>query len=146
MNPHALFAICNFGILPAWLLLAVAPSWRGTQWIVHAAVLPVLLALVYGFALFSAPAAPDGAGFGSLAGVMLLFTVPEAVLAGWVHYLVFDLFVGAWEVRDARRRGIPHLWVLPCLVLTLMLGPLGLLLYLVLRWVRTRTLLLEETS
>jgi hypothetical protein len=145
MTPDTLFAICNYGVLPAWLLLVLAPGWRGTQWIVHALFVPVLLGVVYVFALASAPPAPEGASFGSLRGVMLLFTVPEGALAGWVHYLVFDLFVGAWELRDSRRRGIPHLWVVPCLALTLMLGPAGLLLYLALRWVRTRALLLEET-
>lgn len=146
MTPDLVFAICNYGVLPAWLLLALAPGWRGTQWVVHAVFLPLLLGAVYGFALASAPAAPEGASFGSLQGVMLFFTVPESALAGWVHYLVFDLFVGAWEVRDARRRGIPHLHVVPCLALTLMLGPLGLCAYVVLRWVHTRVWLLEETS
>jgi hypothetical protein len=146
VTPEVVFAVCTYGVLPAWLLLVIAPGWRGTQWVVHAVFLPALFGLVYGAALASASAAPDGASFGSLGGVMLLFTVPEAALAGWVHYLVFDLFVGAWEVRDARRRGIPHPWVVPCVALTLMLGPLGLLLYLALRFVRTRALLLDETA
>lgn len=70
----------------------------------------------------------DG-GFGSLAGVMKLFTNPWAVLAGWVHYLAFDLFVGAWEVRDAEQHGVSHLLVVPCLFFTFMLGPIGLLMY-----------------
>jgi len=74
----------------------------------------------------------DG-GFSSLAEVARLFENPSLLLAGWVHYLAFDLFIGAWEVRDARRLGIPHLLVVPCLVLTFMLGPVGLLLYLGLR-------------
>ena len=56
-----------------------------------------------------------------------------SLLAGWVHYLVFDLFVGSWEVSDARRLGIPHLFVVPCLILTFLLGPCGLLLYLAVR-------------
>jgi hypothetical protein len=46
-----------------------------------------------------------------------------------VHYLCFDLAIGAWEARDARRRGVPHLALIPCLAATFMLGPLGLLLY-----------------
>lgn len=74
----------------------------------------------------------DG-GFGALADVAGLFESPYLLLAGWVHFLAFDLFVGAWEVRDARRIGIAHLLVMPCLVLTFMLGPVGLLLYLGLR-------------
>lgn len=135
MTPDTVFLVCNNGVLPAWLLLALAPSWRWTERIVHAAWIPLLLAVVYAGAFGLAPA-PEGAGFGSLEGVMTLFTSPFAVLAGWVHYLAFDLFVGAWEVRDARRRGVPHWMVLPCLLLTLMLGPLGLALYLVLRALR----------
>ena len=75
-------------------------------------------------------------GFGSLADVSLLFSEPALLLAGWVHYLAFDLFIGAWEVRDAQKHGVPHLLVVPCLILTFMLGPIGLLLYFAIRTVR----------
>lgn len=146
MSVETVFLVCNYGVLPAWLLLAAAPGWAGTQRVVHAVWIPCLLGLVYLFAFLTSPGAPEGASFGSLPGVMAFFTVPHAVLAGWVHYLVFDLFVGAWEVRDARRRGVPHLWLLPCLFFTLMLGPIGLLLYLALRWARLRVTTLEETA
>ena len=67
---------------------------------------------------------------------MALFTSPEIALAGWVHYLAFDLLVGAWEVRTARREAIPHLLVLPCLVLTFLFGPAGFLLFLGIRAAR----------
>ena len=133
MTPELMFAICNYGVLPAWLLLAVAPGWAWTGRIVHAIWIPVLLGLAYGWTFATSPSVPEGGSFGSLEGVMIFFTVPHAALAGWLHYLAFDLFVGAWEVRDARRCGIHHLWVVPCLALTLMLGPLGLLAYLGLR-------------
>ncbi|MDG1952967.1 MAG: ABA4-like family protein, partial [Gammaproteobacteria bacterium] len=76
---------------------------------------------------------PDGGGFGSLASVMILFSDPNLLLAGWIHYLAFDLFVGAWEVRDAQRTGIHHLLVVPCLFATLMAGPAGLAFYWLLR-------------
>jgi hypothetical protein len=72
-------------------------------------------------------------GFGSLADVSLIFQNPWVLLAGWIHYLAFDLFVGSWEVRDAQRVGIRHLFVVPCLVLTFLFGPIGLLLYFILR-------------
>jgi hypothetical protein len=74
----------------------------------------------------------DG-GFGSLAEVTRLFANPAMLLAGWLHYLAFDLFLGAWEVRDAQRHGVPHLLVVPCLLLTFLLGPIGLLSYMVIR-------------
>lgn len=146
MTPETVFTICNTGVLPAWLLLAFAPAWKWTRRLVHSGWIPLLLGIVYAGAFATNTTAPEGAGFGSLEGVMLLFTSPHAVLAGWVHYLVFDLFVGAWEVRDAARRGIPHWMVVPCLAVTLMLGPLGLLAYLGLRAARVREWSLLETA
>jgi hypothetical protein len=85
-------------------------------------------------------------GFGSLADVRRLFEDPYLLLAGWVHYLAFDLFLGSWEVRDAQRHGVAHLLVVPCLVLTFLFGPAGLLSYLTIRWVRTRRCLVEEAG
>jgi hypothetical protein len=76
---------------------------------------------------------PKGGGFGSLAQVAVLFGSPYALLAGWIHYLAFDLFTGAWEARDAARLGLSQWLVLPCLVLTFLVGPLGLALYLLLK-------------
>lgn len=144
MDPGTVFTICNYGVLPLWLLLAVAPGWPGTQRIVHAVWLPLLLAAVYVWALLATSA--EGGSFTSLAGVMAFFRSPHGALAGWVHYLVFDLFIGAWEVRDARRRQIPHLMLLPCLFFTLMLGPIGLALYLALRIARTGKTGLDEAD
>jgi hypothetical protein len=65
---------------------------------------------------------------------MRLFTNEWAALAGWIHYLAFDLLVGTWEVKDSQERGISHWFVIPCLVLTFLLGPIGFLLYTVLRF------------
>ncbi|MCG8419961.1 MAG: DUF4281 domain-containing protein [Proteobacteria bacterium] len=145
MSPDTLFLICNYAVIPAWLLLAVAPHWFWTQRIIHAAWIPMLLTVVYIFMLVSGDA-PEGASFGTLEGVMLFFTIPEATLAGWVHYLAFDLFIGAWQVRDARRRGIRHIYVVPCLFFTLMTGPVGLSLYLILRLALRRTAAFAETE
>jgi len=76
--------------------------------------------------------------FTTLEGVRNIFGNDMGVLVGWSHYLVFDLFPGAWEARDARRRGFNHFILIPCLLLTFMLGPIGLMLYLVLRAVMKR--------
>lgn len=72
-------------------------------------------------------------GFGSLDEVALLFSNREALLAGWIHYLAFDLFVGMWEARDAHNQAINRWVLLPCLFFTFMAGPFGLLLYLIIR-------------
>ncbi len=145
MSVATVFTIASASVLPAWLLLALAPRWVWTQRIVHSLLFPLALGALYGAALATAPPMPEGASFGSLAGTMKFFTVPQAMLVGWVHYLVFDLFVGAWEVRDAQRLGIPHLAVVPCLLLTLMAGPVGPGLYGLLRLALRRDASLVET-
>ena len=99
-------------------------------------MVPLLIAAVY-VALLLHPK-PAGAGFGSLKQVSVLFSSPYALLAGWIHYLAFDLFTGAWEARDADRLGISRWLVAPCLFLTFMFGPAGLALYLLLRLIMRR--------
>lgn len=130
-----LFAIANPLPLPAWLLLVVAPRWRWTLPLARLVVVP-LLALGYAV-LIVTQFGSTGGDFQSLAGVARLFTNPYALLAGWVHYLAFDLFVGTWIVEDALARGVPAWARIVPLPLTLMFGPMGLLLYLVLRQVTT---------
>jgi hypothetical protein len=132
---HDVFLVCNFAVLPAWALLIVQPDGLWTRRLVHSGLIPLILALVYVWAFASNPEAPVDAGFMSLEGVMRFFTSPWLVLAGWVHYLAFDLFVGAWLTRDASRNGIRHVLVVPCLIATLLAGPIGLGSYLVLRQV-----------
>ena len=99
----------------------------------------VLLCAMYIYFLFLArhfdkPDTRPRGGFSSLSGVVSLFKSPRAVLAGWIHFLAFDLMVGLYIVTDAARLGITHWWLLPALFLTLMFGPAGLLLYLVIRY------------
>jgi ABA DEFICIENT 4-like len=131
MTAEHLFSILNLVALAAWLPLVFLPRarWATTTLPV---VVPCLLAIVYVVLLATTLPWGEG-GFSSLAGVKALFENPWALLAGWVHYLAFDLFIGGWEVRDAQQRGISHLLVVPALVLTFLFGPAGLLLYLVTR-------------
>lgn len=147
MNPETLFTLANASVVPAWLLLVLAPRWRGTALVVHSMLYPLILGIAYTTGiLMSMSAAPEGSGvdMSSLAGLSAGFQNPSMLLVGWVHYLVFDLFVGSWEARDAQRRSIPHLLLVPCLILTFALGPVGLLLYLIIRAVKTRNYLLPE--
>ncbi len=132
MNPETLFRICNLVALIGWLLLIGLPRWAWTRRLVLSGALSLLLAAVYLILVIAFFGRGEG-GFGSLADVAKLFAQPYVLLAGWVHYLAFDLFIGAWEVRDAQSRGLTHWLVIPCLVLTFLLGPIGLLLYFALR-------------
>ena len=131
MTAEQLFSILNLVTVAAWLPLVFLPRVRWAATVVPV-VMPCLLAVIY-VVLVAATLPRSEGGFSSLAGVRALFDNPWALLAGWTHYLAFDLFIGGWEVRDAQRRGIPHLLVVPALVLTFLLGPAGLLLYLAIR-------------
>ena len=101
-------------------------------------VIPALLAIAYGLLIWTGFGEAPGGGFGSIEEVRALFASDSALAAGWLHYLAFDLFVGSWIVSDGLRRRVPALLILPCLPLTLMFGPLGLLLFIPLRMVFTR--------
>ena len=143
---EVVFLACNYGVIPFWALLVLAPRSAITARVVHSGLFALLLVPVYAFMLWSDSPGPQGASFFTLEGVMRIFTTPRTVVACWIHYLVFDLFVGSWEARDAQRRGMPHWLLVPCLVMTLMFGPVGLGLYLSARYLRTRAATLVEAS
>ncbi len=133
MTPDLLFTVANNAVLPAWILLAAAPRWKVTTWLVHSAAFSLVIAALYAVVIVMGLGQGEGSMF-TLAGVQQLFANPLVALAGWLHYLAFDLFIGAWEVRNDRRLAIPHWQVIPCLFFTLMLGPVGLFLYFVVRF------------
>ncbi len=126
ITPDLLFRICNSIALTGWILLIFFRSWR---W---ALVIPPVFGILYVF-LVAAHWAESPGGFGTLSAVASLFTNHWMLLAGWIHYLAFDLFVGSWEVRDAREKGLNHLLIVPALALTFLFGPAGLVLYLITR-------------
>jgi len=140
--PETLFSFASTLVVPGWLLLVFAPRWRWTNRILGSAALSLVLAALYLVLVAWRMPGAEG-GFGSLEDVDRFFRDPYLLLAGWIHYLAFDLFIGAWEVRDAQRLGLPHLLVVPCLVMTFLLGPIGLLAYVLLRWTLRRRFLLE---
>jgi hypothetical protein len=145
MSDETIFSILNFSVLPAWLGLAFAPRSRFTELVVHSGAVCALLAIPYAILLFGDSPGPQGAHFFSLEGVTRIFTTPHTIIACWTHYLVFDLFVGAWEARDCRRLGLAQAWVVPSLFLTLMFGPVGLFSWLVIRGFAKRRFGLDET-
>ena len=143
MSPDLVFKICNSIAPLGWLLLIVAPNWKGTKLIVRSGLVPLLLAIVYSTVIILFFGDSEG-NFNSLQGVMQLFTSPWAVTAGWIHYLAFDLFIGTWELSNGQKHGMPHLLIIPCLIVTLFFGPIGLLLFYLLRANKTKKLLHEN--
>ena len=129
MSSEQVFAVANTIALLSWLLLAALPGRRWVTDVVTGKAVPALFAVVYIAIVATTFGGAEGT-FSNLAGVAALFSNQWLLLAGWLHYLAFDLLIGTWEARDARERGVPHLLLVPCLFLTLMFGPAGWLLYL----------------
>ena len=132
MKAEQIFSIANLIAMAGWIILAVAPRWIVTRKIILSGAIPLLLSAGYLVLIVLFFGSAEGS-FSSLSGVMKLFTNEWATLAGWIHYLAFDLFVGTWEVKDSQEKNISHWFVIPCLFLTFMLGPIGFLLYSILR-------------
>ena len=139
---EAMFSVANLVAVAAWAGLALFPGRRAVVDGLCGLAVPALLGIAYAGLVAAFFAGADG-GFSSLASVRSLFASDALLLAGWLHYLAFDLFVGAWEVRTARAEGIPHLLVLPCLALTFLFGPIGFLFFLARRLARAPRAVLE---
>jgi hypothetical protein len=134
VDPQLLFTLTFPLAAPFWALMILAPGWSVTRRVIGSPLIVVPPVLVYAalvlpqFApVFAAVASPE------LPGVAALLATPVGAAAGWAHFIAFDLFVGRWIYLDSRDRRIHPLIAAPVLVLTILLGPLGLLAHLVLR-------------
>ncbi len=94
------FFLSNQIALIGWILLILRPRWRLATHLICPVLIPVILGLLY-FGLVIGYFPQSDGEYGSLDAVARLFESRQLLLAGWVHYLAFDLFIGAWQVRDA---------------------------------------------
>lgn len=134
-----LFSISNLLVMPFWLLMILLPRWRITErvmaslWpLAPAALLYAALVLPNMATLLPALSNPE------LTTIAALLGSPAGATVAWVHFLAFDLFVGRWVYWDSRRVGLSAWLVSPILFFVLMVGPLGLVLYLGARLFQTR--------
>ena len=140
-----IFKLTCYTALLGWVVLFFLPLWPVASFSPQSFVVGIvalLLSIAYVYLVFLGKRHDDPGhrirgSFWSLKGIINLFKTPRIVLAGWVHYLAFDLMVGVFIVSNAAHYNIAHWMLLPCLFLTLMFGPAGLLLYLLLRFVLT---------
>ncbi|TSE10196.1 MULTISPECIES: ABA4-like family protein [Aquimarina] len=133
MTPTEVFSLANMTAMPMWILMILLPKWKVTRFLIDFKVIPLLLSAVYAIYIFLAIQIGGMMDFGSLSSVMALFTEENAVLAGWVHYLAFDLVVGMWMLDQNKKLGIHQLIMAPCLFATFMFGPVGFLLFMIIR-------------
>jgi hypothetical protein len=137
MSLETIFKILNLIALIGWVTL-IASNWLNQleKFVIGGII--TMLVITYTYLMFSNFHPADLESFSSLAGVKRLFNDDKLLLAGWVHYLAFDLLIGCFIVKNARINNINFSLILPCLFLTFMLGPFGLLLYFLTRWITTK--------
>ncbi|WP_194776709.1 ABA4-like family protein [Pararhodonellum marinum] len=137
MNPELVFTVCSNIALVSWLVLFVFYH-KGWVYPLLFSVVLIILSLFYLYYIIPGMTGDAEGGFSSLAEVALLFGKKEALLAGWIHYLAFDLFVGMWMASDSLKLKLSRWILLPCLIFTFMLGPVGFLLYFIIRSIKQK--------
>jgi hypothetical protein len=132
-----LFSLTFTVAAPFWALMILLPHWSWTRRIIGSPLIVVPPLLIYVvLVLGSLTEVLPAVASPTLGGVRELLGTADGAAAGWAHMIAFDLFVGRWSYLDSRARGIPALVMAPVLLLTILLGPIGLLVYLLvrLRW------------
>jgi hypothetical protein len=134
MSFDAIFSAAGTAAFAGWAILILLPRWPLTETLLRS-VLIGALSLTYAVLIFVWFFRVEGGGFGSIAQVRALFLSDPVLVAGWIHYLAFDLFVGLWIAREADAVGLSRVLQAPILGLTFLFGPIGLLVFLVTRQV-----------
>ena len=128
MAPEVIFKYASMLAMVGWVILIFLPRrWSALFWVPQFWI-PGVLALAYSGLILANFGTTDG-GFGSVSEVRALFASDALLTAGWIHYLAFDLFIGAWIARRSDEAGLNRLIQAPILAATFMFGPLGLLLF-----------------
>jgi hypothetical protein len=137
MELESLFSIVSTMAFFSWVILWVFYQKKKIYAYLFSFVM-VTLAMIYAFFIVKGINLADFEKFQTLSGVKELFGSDEAVLAGWIHYLIFDLFVGMWIAKEAFKLEISRWVLLPFLLFTFMMGPIGLLMFLIFLTIQKR--------
>jgi Domain of unknown function (DUF4281) len=137
MNPEQIFSISSTLAMVGWITLIFLKFWTRRDQFVFGLII-ILFAIIYSWLIISSFDIEILKNFSTLNGVSNLFENKQMLLAGWIHYLAFDLLAGIYIIRNAEKNSINHWLITPALVLTFLFGPFGLLIYCLLRWIKTR--------
>ena len=128
----------NFGILPFWLMLIIIPNSKFTQFFVNSIILPLILTTIYVYIIYQAilldePISEIIKMYLSLDNLYTVFATESFLLVFWLHFLTLNLFLGSWISRDGVKYNMPRGLVSVPLILVYFTGPLGLVLYWIIR-------------
>jgi Domain of unknown function (DUF4281) len=143
MNFNLVFAVSNAAAMAGWIALIFLPRWPLLARFLRNGLIAGL-SLLYAVLVFVYFFRVQGGGFNSIAAVRALFMSDPVLVAGWAHYLAFDLFVGTWIAAEADKVRMSRLLQAPILLLTFMFGPAGYFAFLVMR--QTKAMVPAETK
>ena len=128
----------NFGILPFWLMLIIIPNSKVTQILINSVILPLILSIAYVYVIYQTvlldePIFDIFKLYLSLDNLYTVFATESFLLIFWLHFLTLNLFLGSWMSRDGVKHNMSRGLVSFPLILIYFTGPLGLVLYWVIR-------------
>ena len=133
VNSENIYLLANWGVIPFWMMLIVFPYHSLTNFFVQSILVPLLLAIAYGYLsynLYLEENIFDGFElYSGLDGLYSMFANETLLLVFWLHFLAISLFAGAWVVRDSKRYLVPKIITIPSLILTYFTGPVGIVIY-----------------
>ena len=133
-----IFLWANFGVLPFWLMLIFIPNAKITQIFVNSIILPLILGSAYCYIIYEAilldePMFDILKIYLSLDNLYTIFSIESFLLVFWLHFLTLNLFLGSWISRDGVKYNMSRGLVSVPLILVYFTGPLGLVLYWIIR-------------
>ena len=128
----------NFGVLPFWLMLIFIPNSKVTQIFINSIILPLILASAYIYVIYQTILLDEDMFdvfklYLNLDNLYTVFATESFLLVFWLHFLTLNLFLGSWVSRDGVKYNMSRWLVLVPLVLIYFTGPLGLVLYWLIR-------------
>ena len=139
----------NFGLIPFWLILAIAPNSKFTQILLNSIVLPLILSTAYIYVIYQTILLDESLInifklYLSLDNLYTIFSVESFLLVFWLHFLALNLFLGSWMARDGVKYNLPRGLVVVPLILVYFTGPIGLILYWFIRVFKAKKLGFHE--
>ena len=128
----------NIGLLPFWLMLIIIPNSRLTQFLINSIILPLILSVTYVYIIYQTillnePMFEIFKLYLSLENLYTVFATESFLLVFWLHFAALNLFVGSWISRDSVKYNIKRRLIFLPLILVYFTGPLGIVLYWLIR-------------
>ena len=135
---ETIYLWANFGVLPFWFMLILVPNSKFTQIFVNSVILPLILATAYSYIIYQTilldePIFEIFKLYLSLDNLYTVFAIESFLLVFWLHFLALNLFLGSWVARDGIKYNMPRKLVFIPLILIFFTGPIGLVLYWLIR-------------